>query len=137
MSSPAVPSLSPALLNSNTLRAVTNERGYNYLISQPLCAEGGSPGRWPLILFLHGTAVRGANVTAVADHGLMELLSGGAELTPPEVDIARAVATRFVVIAPQCAHYEVWNEAELLRLLDDVSGESNVDPTRVYLPGLS
>jgi predicted peptidase len=136
MSSPAVSSPSSALL-SNKLRAVTNEHGYDYLVSQPPSSEGDSPRRWPLILFLHGAGVRGANVTDLAVHGLMKLLSGGTELTAPEIDVGRDVAARFVVVAPQCAHYEVWNEAELLRLLDDVSEKFHVDPDRVYLTGLS
>jgi predicted peptidase len=90
-----------------------------------------------LILFLHGAGERGSNVTSLTGHGLMKLLSGATELTAAEIEIGRDVASHFVVVAPQCAAYEVWDEAELLRLLDEVSGDFPIDPARVYLTGLS
>ena len=103
MSSSALPSISSTSLNPNQLRAVANERGYPYLVSQPSASDGESPRRWPLILFLHGANVRGTDVSSLADHGLMRLLSGAGELTAAEADVGRDVASRFVVVAPQCA----------------------------------
>ena len=137
MSSSAIPSISTVSVSPNRVRAITNERGYPYLVSHPPVSGVNPPPRWPLILFLHGAGVRGTQLNDVAGHGLMKLFSAETELTPAESDVAREVAARFIVVAPQCAHYEVWNEAELLRLLDDLSGKFQIDPARVYLTGLS
>jgi predicted peptidase len=90
-----------------------------------------------LILFLHGAAERGKQITDVARQGLPKLLWPAPELSPAEIAVARHVAARFVVIAPQCPHYEVWEEEALLRLLDDVSRKFSVDSSRIYLTGLS
>lgn len=51
--------------------------------------------------------------------------------------IGKEIAARFVVIAPQCPAFEIWNEQELLRLLDDVISEHAIDPTHLYLTGMS
>ena len=90
-----------------------------------------------MILFLHGVAERGAQIADVARQGLPKLLSPAPELSPAEIAVGRDVVTRFVVIAPQCPHYEVWDEGTLLRLLDDVSRNFSIDSARVYLTGLS
>jgi predicted peptidase len=92
---------------------------------------------WPLIFFLHGAGERGSAVHDVARQGLPKILSTDAELTAAERRIGRDVAGRFIVVAPQCPHYEVWDEHRLLRLLDRVVAEYPVDARRVYLTGLS
>ena len=93
--------------------------------------------RWPLILFLHGAADRGSNVIDVARQGLPRLLQENVALSEAEAAVGPEIAETFVVIAPQCAHYEVWNESDLIRLLDTVSAEFSIDPARVYLTGMS
>lgn len=67
----------------------------------------------------------------------MKLLGGSAELTPAERATGEDVAARFVVIAPQCAAFEIWDEQELLQLLDAAQREYPIDPARVYLTGMS
>jgi predicted peptidase len=106
------------------------------LVSQPPVPADARQG-WPLILFLHGAAERGSVVTDVLRQGLPRLLAPDAELTPTERAVGRDVAARFIVIAPQCPPFEVWDEHALLRLLNSVSAEYNVDEKRVYLTGLS
>lgn len=61
----------------------------------------------------------------------------GAELSAAERAVGRDIADKFVIVAPQCAQYEVWNEALLLELLDEVGARLNVDAGRIYLTGLS
>ena len=90
-----------------------------------------------MIIFLHGVSERGSNVGDVARQGLPRLISAATDLTPAESEVARDIAGSFVVVAPQCAQYEVWNEDEVLRLLEEVTGKVHVDPARVYLTGLS
>jgi predicted peptidase len=129
----AVPLLHPA----GRLRAVTPARGYHYLLSQPRARAADPQRRWPFILFLHGAGERGAEVAAVARQGLPRLLLDRDELTPAERAHGNEIAERFIVVAPQCATYEVWNDMALLALLDDVSADLNTDPARIYLTGLS
>jgi predicted peptidase len=119
------------------LRAISNPGSYDYLVSQPLDSDAEGGRRWPLILFLHGAAERGSQIADVARQGLPKMLLPTAELSRAEIAIASEVAARFVVVAPQCPHYEVWDEDKLLRLLDEVGPQFNIDPARVYLTGLS
>ena len=122
---------------SHPQHAVSNPRGYDYLVSRPWDSPVEAARHWPLILFLHGVNERGAQVTDITRQGLPKLLSASAELSPPELEIAREVARRFVVVSPQCPHYEVWHDETLLELLDDAIDQFNIDPARVYLTGLS
>jgi predicted peptidase len=86
---------------------------------------------------LHGAAERGSHVPDVARQGLPKLLSSEGDRSLAELEIGREIAARFVVIAPQCAHYEVWDQDELVRLIDDIIPQYNIDPSRVYLTGMS
>lgn len=119
------------------LRARIHAQGYHYLVSQPSPAREIPGRRWPLLIFLHGAAERGSRVEDVARQGLPRLLTGAVELSAAELAIGATVADRFIVIAPQCAHYEVWDEPSLLALLDETMREFSVDAARVYLTGMS
>jgi predicted peptidase len=121
---------------SARLNAVTNSRGYDYLVSLPQQLAADPDHHWPLIIFLHGAGERGNSVGDVARQGLPKLLRADAELTAAERDVGREIAQRFVVVAPQCPQYEVWNETLLLALIDACT-DLNVDRARVYLTGLS
>lgn len=88
-------------------------------------------------MFLHGAAERGTCVEDVARQGLPKLLQDGDELSPAERAAGRLVAADFVVIAPQCPPFEVWDNRKILRLLDETCPSLGVDPQRVYLSGLS
>jgi predicted peptidase len=119
------------------LQAIVKSRGYSYLVSRPADPVPGPARKWPAILFLHGAGERGSRVEDVARQGIPRLVQATAELSPVERALGEEVATRFVVIAPQCPAFEVWNEHELLRLLDEVISEHAVDPTQLYLTGMS
>ncbi len=96
----------------------------NYLLFLPKGYEDKGEKKWPLILFLHGAGERGNDIWKVAVHG------------PPK-QATNLVEFPFIVVSPQCPDNQVWKSEELLRLLDDVRGRYAVDPTRVYLTGLS
>ena len=80
--------------------------------------------KWPLILFLHGSGERGANLDKVKDQGPLGYIHQGHPLP-------------FVVITPQCPDDERWSSERLARLLDQVSASLRIDPRRIYVTGLS
>ena len=129
--------LPPFFSPASRLRSWPRRSNYSCLVSLPEGYAERGAATWPLLLFLHGSAFCGDNLAAVASHGLPRLLSGAGELTAAETAVARELATRFIVVAPQCPAYEVWDDARLIALLDDVQRDFNVATARVYLTGLS
>ena len=119
------------------LQAIVKPRGYSYLVSRPTDPVSDSARLWPAILFLHGAGERGSRVEDVARQGIPKLVHGTAELSPIERAAGMEIAARFVVVAPQCPAFEIWNEPDLLRLLDDVIAAHAIDPTHLYLTGMS
>jgi predicted peptidase len=90
---------------------------------------------WPLLLFLHGLGESG---------------NGGDELERVKIHGPPGfVETRldfpFVVVSPQLPPPKggmedvptAWKAAELIQLVDHVQKQLNIDPTRVYVTGLS
>lgn len=103
----------------------------NYLLWFP---EGYGQDRdeeWPLILFLHGAGGGVYDSKFVMSYGLPEVLYSGDQ---PE-DFP------FVVVSPQAPPNTAWWDEDTLpvlhALLDEVIDRYQVDPTRVYLTGLS
>lgn len=95
-----------------------------YLLFLPKGYDTDSAKRWPLILFLHGAGERGSDVWKVAVHG------------PPSL-VAKRPDFPFIVISPQCPDNKIWDREALVGLLDDAQSSYRVDPSRVYLTGLS
>ena len=96
----------------------------NSLVFTPASYDPNSETRWPLILFLHGSGERGTNLNLVSIHG------------PPKV-VKDNPNFPFIVVSPQCPSGQIWSDATLLALLDEVIAHYRVDTTRVYLTGLS
>jgi predicted peptidase len=101
---------------------VTKKVSARYLLYLP---EGYDPaGRpWPLVLFLHGSGERGADLAAVTRQGLPKVAGGK--------------SFPFILVAPQVPEGEVWSTDTLTALLDELQATLRVDPDRVYLTGLS
>ncbi len=95
-----------------------------YLLFLPRGYDAQGTKQWPLILFLHGAGERGTDVWKTAIHG------------PPK-HVATHPEFPFIVVSPQCAEGKRWEKESLLALLDQVTGDLRVDPTRIYLTGLS
>lgn len=85
---------------------------------------GADDSRWPLVLFLHGAGERGRDIERVRIHGPAKLIAQGRKFP-------------FILVAPQCPEYEVWDTRVLAALLDEVIGRYRVDEDRVYCTGLS
>jgi predicted peptidase len=82
--------------------------------------------QWPLILFLHGSSLRGNNLDLVKEYG------------PTWVSEQRSDFP-FVVLAPQCPENADWiNMSDIITaLLTDVLKKYRIDKNRVYLTGIS
>ena len=102
---------------------ITKKVSARYLLYLP---EGYDPAGkpWPLVLFLHGSGERGADLAALTCQGLPKLAAGGKSFP-------------FILVAPQVPDGELWSADTLKALLDDLQSPLRVDPDRVYLTGLS
>jgi len=100
---------------------VTKTYKYDYLVILP---DAYKPTEaLPLLLFLHGSGERGEDVQVVKTHGPFKKLQ--ADRIP------------MIIVAPQCPKGEWWTPEVLSGLLSEVEKKYSVDPSRVYLTGLS
>lgn len=97
---------------------------YQYAVTEPKGYADDATKKWPLILFLHGSGERGADLQKVFVHGPAKEARGGRDLP-------------FVIVSPQCPRGAWWDVHQLKDLLDDVTTKYRIDPDRVYLTGLS
>ncbi len=95
-----------------------------YILRFPKEYKPGSGKRWPLVMFLHGVGQRGTNISDLFLHGPPKLAATGMDLP-------------YVLLAPQCAPDQYWQNDVLLALLDRIVAEESIDKDRVYLTGLS
>jgi predicted peptidase len=97
----------------------------SYLVWLPDDYQAYAKG-WPLVLFLHGRGERGADLSVLLQHGLPRRLAEGFPLPA-------------VVVAPQCPADSDWtlHDDALIALLDELSASYRLDPSRIYLTGLS
>lgn len=118
----ALPAL--ALAKSRALRrSVTIRARLDYLAFLPKSYAAKGPGV-PLIVFLHGSGERGADLEKVKTWG------------PPAI-AEKNPDFPFMVVSPQLAEGEAWHALALKGMLDQVLAHYNVDQRRVYLTGLS
>jgi predicted peptidase len=103
-------------------RTVARTLDVRYLCFLP--AGYDSSRRWPLLLFLHGSGERGADVSLVARHG------------PPKI-VAERPDLPFIVVSPQADAERSWSTWALHAVLEDVAERYEVDADRVYLTGMS
>ncbi len=99
-----------------------------YLLALPKEMEAGSDKKWPTILFLHGRGESRGPLAIVAKWG------------PPRM-AARGDDLPYIVISPQCPADSWWaddgQQAAVLALLDHLLETQPIDPSRIYLTGLS
>ncbi len=80
----------------------------------------------PLLVWLHGASLRGADAGMLLRYG------------PPAVAEKRGDFP-FLLLSPQCPEGQLWttDPGPMIRLIEEVMAEYEVDPRRVYLTGLS
>lgn len=102
--------------------------GYDYQLFVPRQLPGDrgeAPAKsWPLLLFLHGSGERGADIAKVKVHGPPKYADGHPDFP-------------FILISPLLPAEEDWDFAKLDRILRHALATLPVDPERVYLTGLS
>jgi predicted peptidase len=93
----------------------------NYLLYLPKSYDNQ---KVPLVLFLHGAGERGSNLEKVKFHGPPKLVEQGKDFP-------------FILVSPQCPLNERWDVEHLSALIDEIENKYNVDPSRIYITGLS
>jgi predicted peptidase len=102
--------------------------GLPYLLFIPAGYNASTSERWPLLIFLHGSGERGTNLDLIKNHG------------PPQI-ADHDPAFPFVVISPQLPaaanEDDLWPIPALDALADHALRTLRIDPSRVYVTGLS
>ncbi|MFC5404739.1 prolyl oligopeptidase family serine peptidase [Cohnella soli] len=80
----------------------------------------------PLIIFLHSIDERGNDLELLKIHSLPHILDNKSDFP-------------FIVVSPQCPAQSFWNNEtdKIIALIDEMMSNYSVDPTRVYLTGIS
>jgi predicted peptidase len=89
-----------------------------------LPSEYRTTERWPVVLYLHGSGVRGYEIQRVRQYGLPRHLDEG-NVYPA------------MVAAPQCREGANWRPDELVLLLDLLGDQFSIDESRIYVVGES
>lgn len=97
----------------------------SYYLYLPDNYKAQSTEKYPLLLFLHGGGESGDSLVAIKRNGPPKLITQGKKFP-------------FLILAPQNPYQRKWwNTRAVKQLLDSVIAANNVDPSRVYLTGLS
>lgn len=98
--------------------------GYAFQLHLPPGAAQRTGGRYPLMIFLHGSGERGADLEKVKAHG------------PPKI-AARDPNFPFLLVSPQLPADQDWDLDKLRAILAWALKTLPADPDRVVLTGLS
>lgn len=94
-----------------------------YMLDLP--KDYATSGRsYPLLLFLHGAGERGSDLWQVRVHGPAKMIDAGMDIP-------------MIVVSPQCPADQWWDVEVLSRLVDAIQVTHRVDPSRLYVTGLS
>ncbi len=98
---------------------------YNYLTFLPENYDSLSSELLPVIFYLHGRSVSGTDINRIKRYGLPYFLDKGKKLD-------------FIVVAPQCPWGKNWaSENWFDTIYAEISAQHRIDPSRVYLTGMS
>lgn len=100
---------------------VETEFELNYLLRLP----ESQPGKYPLMIFLHGAGERGTDINKV-------ILNG------PLQDKYKEYTKEFAILAPQCPENQYWDVEAVYHLIQKIIKDNpKIDTHRIYLTGLS
>ena len=112
-------SFSQSIVSGTIKTEIVQKKQLEYLLHKP----ENTKEKKPLIIFLHGSGEKGADLEKVKAHGPFKYLKNN------KIDA--------FVLPPQCPDNEFWNEETLYRLILKIQKENNIDSSRIYLTGLS
>jgi len=81
-------------------------------------------GKYPLLLFLHGSAERGSDLNLL-------------KRTGPFIFADTAKNFPFILVAPQCDPDRDWDTQNLLTLIDSLESRLDIDKSKIYVTGYS
>lgn len=117
----------PPPVGQNPHATVVGGVRVRYLLYVPAAYGRDPERRWPLVLYLHGMGERGTDLRYLIRHPLPKLLAAKKDFPA-------------IVVSPQLPlAYDAWKPLfePLIGLLGRVEARYAVDPSRVYLTGLS
>lgn len=100
---------------------ILNKTKYNFLVKLPEDYSANEQ-KQPLIVFLHGRSLSGNNLDRVKRYGVLYAANRGKEIPG-------------VVVAPQTSNG--WNPDHVIEVVDYMLANYNIDPSRVYICGMS
>lgn len=115
---------SPTHYGQQMSHLAPNASGYPYLLFVPATKPAAHSKGWPLLIFLHGSGERGADIEMVKVHGPPKLVSSQPDFP-------------FVTVSPLLEAGGKWDVAKLEAMLSQVRRKFRIDPARIYLTGLS
>lgn len=104
-----------------------HETFFNFEYALYLPKDYDENKKFPLVLYLHGAGERGDDPDCAATHGFLKYVREEGRDYP------------FIILAPQCPNDRYWGcfIESLVAFLDDMCEKLSVDPSRIYLTGLS
>lgn len=105
-------------------RQVKRTFDLHYLLFLPAGFKKHGAQKYPLLIFLHGSGEAGDDLAKVKVHG-------------PPMFVESRPDFPFIVASPQSPSDEIFDPGALDAMLDELLERFPVDPSRVYLTGLS
>lgn len=97
---------------------------YKYLLYLPK-EYSATKTAYPLVIYLHGSSLRGQDLNKLKAYGLPELVEKGHNF-------------EFIIASPQCPDGKFWSTDNWLdSLYADLTTHYRIDPKRIYLTGIS
>jgi predicted peptidase len=110
--------------SQSAFKAIYKEGFYPFLLSVPPDSIVGQ-GPSPLLVFLHGRSLSGEDLALVKKYGVLHEMEKKGRFVPG------------YVIGPQVKKGESWNADKLLKLVNFMIRNYNIDSTRIYVAGMS
>jgi predicted peptidase len=113
-----------AQIQSKEKATIVRKTTLNYLLWLPSDYKKEKTKTFPLLIFLHGSGERGDSLELVKKQG------------PPSFVDSRPDFP-FITVSPQCPLGTWWEIEDLQALLVQLEVKYRIDPSRIYLTGLS
>ncbi len=118
-------SLTAKTPGGNSPLIAEKSKTYPYLAYLPDGYDKAEAKAWPLIIYLHGSSCKGNNLERLKKYG-------------PPFYLERGMGVDAIVISPQCPSNKNWTVGTWFEsFYKELKDKYNIDPTRVYLTGMS